>query len=94
MSATSDFSVNSILDLNSFSNTIGSLAGSGTVTDSGAAATLTAGADSNSTIFSGLLQNGTGTAGTDQERYGNLDPDRDQLLHGRHDHQRWHLAVG
>ena len=30
------------------------------MTDSGAAATLTAGADNNSSVFSGLLQNGAG----------------------------------
>ena len=40
LSATSDFTVNSTLDLGGFSNAIGSLAGTGTVTNSGAAATL------------------------------------------------------
>ncbi|MEY2509251.1 MAG: fibronectin-binding autotransporter adhesin [Verrucomicrobiota bacterium] len=49
-------------DLNSFSETIGSLAGGGTVTSGAAGAlTLTAGGDNTSTLFSGLLQNGSGT---------------------------------
>ncbi|MEY2493084.1 MAG: hypothetical protein QOH24_2035 [Verrucomicrobiota bacterium] len=49
-------------DLNSFSETIGSLAGAGTVT-SGLAGTvtLTAGADNTSTSFLGVLQDGIGT---------------------------------
>jgi uncharacterized repeat protein (TIGR01451 family) len=50
------------LDLNGFSDTIGSLAGAGTVTSGVAGAvTLTAGGDNTSTVFSGLLQNGLGT---------------------------------
>jgi autotransporter-associated beta strand protein len=49
-------------DLNSFSETIGSLAGGGTVTSGAAGAlTLTAGGDNTSTLFSGVLQNGSGT---------------------------------
>lgn len=49
-------------DLNSFSETVGSLAGAGTVTSSAAGAlTLTAGGDNTSTLFSGILQNGSGT---------------------------------
>ncbi len=49
-------------DLNSFSETVGSLAGGGTVT-SGVAGSLalTAGGDNTSTLFSGVLQNGSGT---------------------------------
>ena len=48
-----------ILRLNAFSAAIGSLAGAGTVENSGAAnVTLTAGADNSSTTFSGTLQNG------------------------------------
>ena len=59
LSANSDFTVGSTLDLNGFSNSIGSLAGSGTITNSGAApATLSAGGDNTSTTFSGVLQNG------------------------------------
>ena len=63
LSANSDFTVNSTLDLNGFSNSIGSLAGTGTVTNNGAGATLTAGGDNASTTFSGVLQNGPGTLG-------------------------------
>ncbi len=61
LSATSDFAVNAILDLNGFSSPIGSLAGAGTVTNNGAAATLTAGASNASTTFSGVLHDGTGS---------------------------------
>jgi autotransporter-associated beta strand protein len=47
------------LDLNGVSQTIGSLAGAGTVTNAGAgAATLTTGADNTSTLFSGVIQDG------------------------------------
>jgi autotransporter-associated beta strand protein len=50
------------LDLNSFSETIGSLSGAGTVTSSVAGAlTLTTGGDNTSTLFSGILQNGSGS---------------------------------
>ncbi len=59
-SANSDFAVNGILNLAGFSNTVGSLAGSGTVT-TGTAATLTVGVDGATTAFSGVLQNGAGT---------------------------------
>lgn len=49
-------------DLNSFSETIGSLSGGGTVTSGVAGALrLTAGGDNTSTLFSGILQNGSGT---------------------------------
>src|SRR5208283_3499940 len=62
LSASSDFTVNSTLDLNGFSNAIGSLAGNGIVTNNGlAVATLSAGSDGASTTFSGSLQNGNGT---------------------------------
>ena len=60
-SPNSDFVITSVLDLNGNSNVIGSLAGSGTVTNTGLTpATLTAGGDSSSTIFSGSLLDGTG----------------------------------
>jgi autotransporter-associated beta strand protein len=63
-STTSAFTVNATLDLGGFSNTIGSLAGSGTVTNSSAtAATLTAGGNNISTNFSGNLIDGTGALG-------------------------------
>jgi fibronectin-binding autotransporter adhesin len=61
-SANSAFTVNATLDLNGFSNTVGSLAGSGTVTDNSATpATLTAGGNNSSTTFSGTLTDGVAT---------------------------------
>ena len=73
LSATSDFTVNSILDLNGFSNSIGSLAGSGIITNNGAAAsTLNAGGDNASTTFSGALQNGTGILALTKKGTGTL----------------------
>ena len=53
---------NAFLDLGGYSQTIASLAGAGTVTNSGTAspATLTEG-NNNSTIFSGIIQDGTST---------------------------------
>jgi autotransporter-associated beta strand protein len=56
-SSASAFTVTGTLDLNSFAQTIGSLAGAGTVTLS---AGLTEGGNNTSTIFSGLL-NGSGS---------------------------------
>ncbi|MBV9275684.1 MAG: autotransporter domain-containing protein [Verrucomicrobia bacterium] len=59
-SPNSAFTVNSTLDLFGFNNTIGSLSGSGTVLNSGGAtATLTVGNDNSSTLFSGVLEDGT-----------------------------------
>ncbi|WP_100179368.1 autotransporter domain-containing protein [Bradyrhizobium nitroreducens] len=49
-----------VLDLGGFSNAVGSLAGAGTVTNSGGAAVLTAGGDNSSTVFSGTIQDGAG----------------------------------
>ncbi|MDC1406212.1 autotransporter-associated beta strand repeat-containing protein [Akkermansiaceae bacterium] len=50
-----------VLELDGFSNSIGSLAGAGTVENANTtAATLTTGADNTSTTFSGLVQDGTG----------------------------------
>ena len=74
LSANSDFTVSSTLDLNGFSNAIGSLAGTGIVTNNGAAlATLSTGGDNNpSTTFSGVLQNGTGTLGLSKSGTGTL----------------------
>jgi outer membrane autotransporter protein len=60
LSPSSAFTVNSTLDLNGFSNTIGSLSGTGTVLDNGAAtATLTIGNDNSNSTFGGVLENGT-----------------------------------
>ena len=74
LSPNSDFIVNSILDLNGYSNAIGSLAGIGTITNNRAlAATLTAGSDNNpSTTFSGVLQNGLSTLGLSKSGTGTL----------------------
>jgi fibronectin-binding autotransporter adhesin len=62
ISDSSAVTANGTLDLNSYSETIGSLAGSGTVTSSAAGTpTLTLGGDNTSTTFSGAIQNGSGT---------------------------------
>ena len=73
-SPNSAFTVNGVLDLHGFSNAVGSLAGSGTVANSGGPgssiivtplgspglpATLTVGSDGTSTLFSGTLTSGT-----------------------------------
>jgi autotransporter-associated beta strand protein/surface protein len=51
------------LDLNGFTETVGSLAGAGTVTSSAAGTpTLSAGGDNTSTTFSGIVQNGSATS--------------------------------
>jgi fibronectin-binding autotransporter adhesin len=63
-SANSAFNVASVLDLNGFNNTIGSLSGNGTVTNSGAAtAILTVGNGNSNTTFAGILEGGTGVLG-------------------------------
>ena len=60
--STSDVTDNAMLDLDGFSETIGALSGSGTVTSSvGGALTLTVGATNNGGTFSGIIQNGAGT---------------------------------
>lgn len=67
--STSAFGINSavtvaggaVLDLAGFSNAIGSLAGAGTVSNSGGAATLITGGDNTSKIFSGTIRDGAGS---------------------------------
>ena len=60
LSSNSAFNVTSLLDLNGFNNAIGSLSGTGSVTNSGSsAATLTAGSDNTSTTFSGAMADGS-----------------------------------
>ena len=60
-------------DLAGFADTIGSLSGGGTVTDSSAtAATLTAGGDNTSTNFSGAIQNGSGSIALTKSGTGTL----------------------
>jgi autotransporter-associated beta strand protein len=59
-SPNSAFTVNSILDLNGFNNTIGSLSGNGIVLNNGdGIATLTVGNDNSNTTFGGALKNGS-----------------------------------
>ena len=76
MSGSSAFTVagGAFLDLGGFDQTIGSLAGSGTVTNSGVAspATLTGGGDNTSTLFSGIIQNGTSTTALTKAGSGTL----------------------
>jgi fibronectin-binding autotransporter adhesin len=64
-SPNSAFTVNTTLDLGGFSNSIGSLAGGGIVTNSGtlSPAILTVGADGTGTTFSGDLKDGASTLG-------------------------------
>jgi fibronectin-binding autotransporter adhesin len=72
-SPSSAFTVNAQLDLNGFSNTIGSLAGNGIITNNGnTLATLTIGNDNTSTTFSGSLQNGVNTLGLTKVGTGTL----------------------
>jgi outer membrane autotransporter protein len=64
LSPTSAFIVMGTLDLNGFSNQIGSLASSGTVTNGDSfAVVLTTGGDNTDTSFSGVLQDGTDALG-------------------------------
>src|ERR1700676_4835144 len=66
-SPNSAFTVSSVLDLNGNSNTVGSLAGNGTVTNNNnesAPVTLTAGGDNSNTTFSGTLTDGADGAGS------------------------------
>ena len=59
-SSASAFTVTGTLDLNGFNQTIGSLAGAGTVTNAGGTvATLTTGGNNTSTTFSGVMKDGT-----------------------------------
>jgi len=63
-SPNSAFTVNSVLDLYGNSNTVGSLAGNVTVTNNGGTpATLTAGINNSSTVFSGTLSDGSSSLG-------------------------------
>jgi fibronectin-binding autotransporter adhesin len=70
LSAHSAFIVTSGLELNGFNNTIGSLAGTGTVSNHGATlANLIVGADNTDTIFSGVLMDG-GSGGLELTKRG------------------------
>ena len=95
-SPNSAFTVNGVLDLSGFSNTIGSLAGAGTVTNGGLPSSaitaledpivgpgvLTAGGDGTSTVFSGLLRDGVGSLRIGEDRRWNIHPDRHEHLYG------------
>jgi fibronectin-binding autotransporter adhesin len=60
LSANAAFTVTLVLDLHGFNNSIGSLSGTGTVTNNSATlANLTVGADNTSTTFSGTLADGS-----------------------------------
>lgn len=62
LSTSSAVTVTGTLDLNGFNETVGSFAGTGTVTSSVAGTpNLTVGADNSSSTFSGIIQNGSGT---------------------------------
>ena len=64
---------NSTLDLDGNNQTIGSLAGSGTVTSSVAGGvTLTAGGDNTNTSFTGVINNGSGTVSLTKAGTGTL----------------------
>jgi fibronectin-binding autotransporter adhesin len=79
-SPNSAFTVDGILDLGGFSNTVASLAGTGTVTNGISPlgdpvvgpAVLTAGGDGTSTVFSGVLRNGVGSLGLEKVGGGTL----------------------
>src|SRR5262249_40360090 len=65
--------VNGTLDLKGFSQTLGSLAGNGTVTSSaGTPNTITIGDDNTDTTFSGVIQDGSGTVALVKEGSGAL----------------------
>jgi autotransporter-associated beta strand protein len=70
----SPLSVSGTLDLNSFSPTVGSLAGSGTVENNASltSATLTVGAANTSTTFTGVLINAGGALGLTKSGSGTL----------------------
>ncbi|WP_165937826.1 autotransporter-associated beta strand repeat-containing protein [Methylobacterium segetis] len=63
---------NGTLDLGGFNEAIGSLAGAGTVTNSGAAATLSTGGLNQSPTFSGIIRNGAGTTALTKTGVGTL----------------------
>ena len=69
----SAFTVNSILDLHGFNNTIGSLTGNGVVLNNGeGAALITVGSDNTSTTFNGVLEDGTSALGLTKTGSGTL----------------------
>jgi fibronectin-binding autotransporter adhesin len=77
------------LALNNFNETIGSLAGAGTVTNGGAASrTLTTGGDNTSTVFSGVIQNGgAGATNLTKAGTGTFTLTGTNTYHGHHHDQ-------
>ncbi len=63
---------NATLDLGGFSESIGSLSGTGTVTDNGAAAALATGGNNSSSTFGGIIRNGSGTIALSKSGTGTL----------------------
>ena len=84
-------------NLGTFTETIGSLAGAGTVTKSGAGTdTLTVGGDNTSTAFSGVIQNPAGILNLTKQGAGTPHALGSEHLHGRDEDQRGsaeHLAA-
>jgi autotransporter-associated beta strand protein len=72
LSSSSAYTVNGLLDLGGFSNSIGSLAGAGSVSNSGAANAILSVAGATSTTFSGSIADGTHTTGLTQNGNGIL----------------------
>ena len=83
-----------ILSLNNFSESIGSLAGAGTVTNGGAATrTLTTGGNNTPMLFSGVIQNGgEGSTSLTKTGSGTFTLSGDKHLHRHNDDQRRHAA--
>lgn len=70
----SAFTVNGTLDLNGLNQTVGSLAGTGVVTNNGGTArTLTTGGNNASTLFSGAINNGASAIGLLKTGSGTLE---------------------
>ncbi|NDE50338.1 MAG: hypothetical protein EB014_04615, partial [Actinobacteria bacterium] len=66
-------SVTGTLDLNGYSETVGSITGNGTITSSvSGTPTLTAGGNNTDTTFSGVIQNGSGTVSLTKSGTGTL----------------------
>ena len=83
----SSVTVSGLLDLNSFSDTINGLSGSGTVdTVAGGTPTLTVGANNAGGTFSGIIQNTAGTLSVTKNGTGNLRLSGARTLQWRHDH--------